>query len=204
MKSILTRTDYEDYLVYLYFGADPDPLMLCLNRAYLDFNRTLHGMGSLDSREALFAAARAALGQAICSLQGGAGIADQDAFDAWHHATCKSLADTCRAHRYDSFYVGQAQKWINMTLKYVFTMGEERLPGFTAVYPFCHVPLDNFLLQHLAPYGLKALPCAWSRLDDYECYLSCQRWIRDSFSLLPLDTEFLVWMGKPLPQRGTV
>ena len=74
-----------------------------------------------------------------------------------------------------------------MTLKYVFTMGEERLPKFAAVYPFCHVSLDNILLQRLSPYGLTALPCAWSRVDDYECYLTCQRWIREAFSLLSLD-----------------
>lgn len=67
--SILTRADYEDYLVYLYFGSAPDLLTRCLNRAYLDFNRTLHGMGIVDSHEALFAAARGSR-QGVRSIQG--------------------------------------------------------------------------------------------------------------------------------------
>jgi hypothetical protein len=51
--SILTRSDYEEYLVYLYFGAGPDYLRKSVDRAYLDFSRTLHGMSSLTSKDVL-------------------------------------------------------------------------------------------------------------------------------------------------------
>lgn len=202
--SVLTRADYEDFLVHLYFGASGDPLTSCLDRAYLDFSRTLHGIGVLAAREALYPKARAELAGAISSLREDAAHArHQDAFDDWHRATCAALAATYRAHGYENFYVGQGQKWINMTLKYVAVMGEDRLPGFAYLYPLCHVPLDNILLGRLSSHGMAALPCAWSRLDDYDCYLASQHWIRQNFSLVPLDTEFLAWMGKPVRRRDT-
>jgi len=69
------------------------------------------------------------------------------------------------------------------------------------LYPLCHVPLDNILLERLSHHGMAALPCAWSRLDDYECYLAAQHWIRRTFALVPLDAEFVAWMGKPVPRR---
>jgi hypothetical protein len=47
------------------------------------------------------------------------------------------------------FFVGQAQKWVNMTMKYIFTVGEQRIPGFDLVYTYCHVPLDNILLEKI-------------------------------------------------------
>jgi hypothetical protein len=41
-NSIISRADYENYLIYLYFGPNVD-LASCIDRAYLDFSRTLHG-----------------------------------------------------------------------------------------------------------------------------------------------------------------
>jgi hypothetical protein len=93
-------------------------------------------------------------------------------------------------------FVGQAQKWVNVTLKDVFTFGEARLPGFGHIYQFCHVPLDNIFIQYLAPYHPPKLSARWSRIRDYQEYWGFQRWIRNSFTTGPLDTEFLIWLGK--------
>jgi hypothetical protein len=38
------RSEYEDLLIFYYFGADEDRLRACRRRAYLDFNRTLRGI----------------------------------------------------------------------------------------------------------------------------------------------------------------
>jgi hypothetical protein len=48
-----TRADYENYLVYLYFGSDQDLLKACINRAYRDFNRPLHGFGKFENADEL-------------------------------------------------------------------------------------------------------------------------------------------------------
>jgi len=85
-----------------------------------------------------------------------------------------------------------------MTFKYIYVMGEPRLPGFDPLYDRCHVPLDRILLNALLHYGFQPLPCAWSKLDDYDFYLDRQRWVRSRFRLVPLDVEFLLWMGRPV------
>ncbi len=54
-------------------------------------------------------------------------------------------------------------------------------------------------MQRLKLYGFPVLGEVWSRIDDYS--LSYQIWIRDRFEFVPLDVEFLLWMGKELPDR---
>ncbi len=123
----------------------------------------------------------------------------QKDFDDWHRAACERLSAIYRECGYESFNVGHAQKWLNMTFKYIYVMGEQRLPGFGHLYDLCHVPLDNILMDSLRPYDFPSLPCAWSRLNNYDVYLDRQRWIRIHFKEAPLDVEFRLWMGKSLP-----
>ena len=85
-----------------------------------------------------------------------------------------------------------------MTLKYIFVMGDARVPGFQHLYNLCHVPLDNILMKALWEYGFEPLSCTWSGLNDYNIYLDRQRWVRSRFPLSPLDVEFKLWMEQPL------
>ncbi|MHB0988051.1 MAG: hypothetical protein ACYC3P_05205 [Bellilinea sp.] len=198
-RSKLTRTDYENYLVYLYFGSDQDLLKVCINRAYRDFNRTMHGFGKFEKAGQLYDAAVILLKESLDSLKSLASINSMTAeiFDNWHKTTCEkiiSLFDEKGFH----LFVGQAQKWVNMTLKYIFTIGEQRIEGFNFSYPFCHVPLDNVLLEQLERYDFPALNCAWSRLDNYDEYLQRQNWFRQKFTLAPMDVEFMLWLGQEI------
>jgi hypothetical protein len=196
--STLTRADYENYLVYLYFGSDQDLLKACINRAYRDFNRTLHGFGKFENAGELYTQAVSLLKDSFDSLKSmSTSQITAEVFDNWHKTTCERIISLFDSHSYHLF-VGQAQKWVNMTLKYIFTVGEQRIPGFEAVYHHCHVPLDNILLRQLEKYGFPMLNCAWSRLDDYGEYLQKQNWIRQRFSLVPMDVEFLLWLGKEI------
>lgn len=203
MQSILTRADYEDYLIRLYFGATPDPLAACIDRAYLDMNRTLHGISDLPGGGALRAAAGQALARSLNAVRATqVPVATQADFDRWHRATCEHLQQLYASHGYPSFAVGQGQKWINMALKYIYTFGSERLPGFERIYPFCHVPLDNILLDRLTAYGFPPLACPWSRLNDYDAYLAYQNRIRRHFVDIPLDVEFMLWLRRDVQVRA--
>ena len=193
-QSIVTRKDYEDYLLLLYFGRSENHLESCQDRAYRDFSRTLHGLRSVETGSVLYLQARAALGQSLRCLASTNSVM-QEQFDNWHEKTCEQLAEIYNQHSHRLF-VGQAQKWINMTFKYVFTFGEERLPGFTHLYPYCHVPLDNIFIDYLRPYNSPKLSTRWSRLTHYDEYLQFQYWIRRHFAPLPLDTEFMMWLGR--------
>lgn len=194
-SSTLTRDDYENYLVWLYFGADQDLTRACIKRAYRDFSRTLSGFGSFENKESLKRKAEVLLKESLDALK----LLQKDitatVFDDWHRETCKKIISLFADEGFPVF-VGQAQKWVNMTLKYIFTLGEKRVQGFEFIYSYCHVPFDKILLARLEKYGFPALDCAWSRLNNYDEYLEKQNWLRQRFSLAPMDVEFLLWMEK--------
>ena len=209
-RSVLTRSDYQDYLrvlvsskstdedtlVYLYFCKGDDYLFLCIERAYRDFSWTLHGLGKSPSKGAIKEQASSNLQHAVLELRRYSNrVTGQGIFDAWHQTICQRLVQTFGSFE-QPFHIGQAQKWVNMTLKYIYTLGESRLPGFGEVYPYCHAPLDNIFIERLKPYGFPELSSVWSRLDDYQQYLGYQYWIRRRFTLVPLDVEYCLWLGK--------
>lgn len=198
--SILTRSDYEDFLIRWVFGREPG-LTACITTAYGDLSRTVHGMGSLHTRDVLYEGAVALLGQSFEHLRHSR-LADQEAFDDWHRETCGSLKAVFARHG-QAFHVGQAQKWINMTFKYIYTLGESHVLGYGTLYPFCHVPLDNILIEQLSQYEFKALPDRWSRLDNYDIYLDRQKWVRHRFKEVPLDVELLLWQDPENRARST-
>lgn len=81
-----------------------------------------------------------------------------------------------------------------MTLKYVFVFGSVRLPGYEAIYRFCHVPIDNIILESQTFGGIRTFTKRWSRITDYNEYLSFQRAVRERFpESSPLAVEFWVW-----------
>jgi len=198
-SSKLTRADYENYLVYLYFGSDQDLLKACIKRAYRDFNRTMHGFGKFEKASQLYDDAVILLKESLDSLKLLSSISPMtvEVFDNWHKTTCEKITSLFDEQGFHLF-IGQAQKWVNMTLKYIFTVGEKRIEGFSFAYPFCHVPLDNILLEQLEKYNFPALKCAWSRLDNYDEYLQRQIWFRERFTLAPMDVEFMLWLGQEI------
>jgi hypothetical protein len=61
------RSEYEDLLIFYYFGADEDHLRACRRRAYLDFNRTLHG---IRANEGAYANAEKVLAGCLATIRG--------------------------------------------------------------------------------------------------------------------------------------
>ena len=81
---------------------------------------------------------------------------------------------------------GNAQKWLNMALKYLWLLGalpidikEERL----------HAPIDSYILQKLWNLKSDGVTCSadtfyykensWSKISDYDDYFNLQKVIRD-------------------------
>ena len=110
-----TQSDFDEFLLRLYFGQIGDYLRLCVDRAYLDFNRTLHGMAKEKRREAIRAAGASILLKSLRSLANGS-VGNQGVFDSWHRRTCEQLRKAFRKSGYSRFTVGHAQKWLNMML----------------------------------------------------------------------------------------
>ncbi|MGL5152426.1 MAG: hypothetical protein ACRC7N_17860 [Clostridium sp.] len=186
--SILTEKDYKEFLIFLYFGKNKDYMENCLNRAYRDFNIILHGFAKLKDKDKCYEEAKEYLRDRIIGLRSNK-IKNQKEYDVWHEDTCNGLKDKFNFYEYNEFYIGQSQKWINMTLKYIFLHGKDRIPGLTYLYNFCHIPIDNIILKKLN-FDFNV---AWSKLNDYQVYIEFQKNIRDK-NIIPLDFEFKLFM----------
>ncbi len=191
----LSAKEREDYLLLLYFGPSPkSPIRRCVRRAYLDLSRTLHGIGQIRDRQQLRVQSHQLLAERLDDLVRSTSVRSQSEFDSWHQALVKELRACYCDHGFKTFSVGQAQKWINMALKYAVTFGDEHIPGISRFFRLCHVPIDNIILQEIAALGGPPISVPWSRLVDYSEYFSLQTWIRRIFpDEEPLAVEFRLW-----------
>ena len=89
------------------------------------FNRTVHGIRMTESQEKylIFENYFKDLITQITSTK----LENQESFDSWHRNKCQELISLVIMHQNKKLYIGQAQKWINMTLKYLVALGNERV-----------------------------------------------------------------------------
>jgi hypothetical protein len=195
----LNPTDFEDFFIRTYFGQSTgDYIDLSIQRAYLDFNRTLHGISKLNSKDLLYTNAKTYLKTRLIKLSDGVMDPTEENFNNWHKETCDGLIEHYNQYHYQEFYYGHAQKWINMSLKYIFALREVRVPGFSKFTPFFHIPIDNIILKKMKQYHIPVFfDCAWSKMNNYDDYLQFQKWIRKNFQdNIPIELEFLLWLNK--------
>ncbi len=193
-----TTISHEDWIAYiysLYFGSG-DPLSNCIKRAYRDFSRTLHEVGEHPNREELTRSAKKLLLEEFRNVKK-IKFQNQEEFDTWHQSVCTDMQELYKHYGYDKLYIGQSQKWINMTYKYIFAYGAEQIDGYADIYQFCHVPIDNFVVNALKEKSNINPPKAitpWSRISDYQAYLNYQKLIAQTEPDVPLlDIEFYLW-----------
>lgn len=194
---IPSALDQADFLLRLYFGSGDDDLTRAIRRAYQDLSRTVYGIGAHPEARPL---AQETLRLELEALPTRDDVAAQSSFDAWHEDVCYKLSVAYEKGGYFGFCVGQAQKWLNMALKYIYVFGEARLPGYAGLYGFCHVPIDNIVLNSSEFEGLAQFCEAWSRITRYSDYFAFQVAVRKRFpSSPPLAVEFRVWQRNNAP-----
>jgi len=199
VQHALSTSDWDAFVAVCYFGREGDWLDRCIRRAYLDMNRTLHGLGTLGEGHAGWKSAMLRALRGRLTMLPGVHAWTQASFDAWHYESVDMLKRISSEHGFSSLSVGQAQKWINMSVKYAIALGERRVPGFFHVYDVAHVAIDSVVLGRLTELGMPPLGCAWSRLDEYNRYIQCQQWVRDRFrDEYPLEVEYRLWQEAPL------
>lgn len=159
-------------------------------RAYADLRRTIHGFGPHPAKDEIKDHIHASLRAFVADL---ATCDSQEEFDNRHDQWCTSACDYFD-HFPDpglsiSFHYGQAQKWLNMTLKYL------------AVLNHPHVPVDKYVYVEAAAAGIKRPPWpnGWSKLNR-ERYLNYQYQLREMVTSTsyrcPLDWEAGVWVTR--------
>ena len=189
--------------------------MVC---GYLDICRSpLKGIGQYISEPETLTTVRDAFVEkpftsAIYSL-----IEQKDDYDDWHKRLCNKIISHYFEFGYPWFTYGKAQKWINMTMKYIMLYNSEYSEKLKEYIPVFHVPIDRYIAPSIAKmihylpkdietrqFGIldasfdsqKANYC-WSKIDDYDDYLKCQIKLREALDpegLPPLRWEFDEWI----------
>ena len=193
IKYASVDVDSLEFLKAIYFGAESSLYSAAANRAYLDMNRTIRFNG-LDEKK------RKELHDFVCDLLK-MGIKKVEAnpprsqgqYDAWHCSTCKLIqkeytdVGIC-------FFIGQSQKWLNMTMKYLYIIGACDFDGY---FEFLHIPLDNYIFDiSKRELAVSRPERAWSRMENYEEeYLAYEKKLREAIKgMAPLRWEFRAWL----------
>jgi len=187
--SDVTQQDILNFWIRCYINPSTNPIDAVIDRAYRDFNRTLHGISKVQT-EAKYLNLKNVMYQIILEISN-VKFKNQREFDKWHESKCTSLITAFNVIANHKLYIGQAQKWLNMSLKYLFALGEDFISGIRINYTFFHIPIDNIIQDQLIKHGIPKLECSWSRIDDYCTYLNYQKMVRNKFlDQIPLAVEF--------------
>lgn len=224
-----------DFLLYSYFGCSSEDSeqtvkKKCAYRAYLDLARTVKYVYSSTELEKAtvgtdahaFIDIRKKRIEDVCSkLIESIEIFPNypGDFDTWHDRQCAQII--CQMNTpYDdgrkkflkdgfTFTYGQAQKWVNMTLKYLWLL--DMLPNGLSEAEL-HVPVDSFILEALKETqqfnteGNKITGSgesyyyngeAWSAISDPGNYKKLQDGIRDiakKRGISPIQWEGPAWI----------
>lgn len=185
--------DILDFLKAIYFGDFSNPMEAASSRAYRDMNRTIrfNGMSSI---------VRMKLRQEVTdifekeiSFLIKSGTKSQEEFDRWHYEICKLIRKAYNDSGVGLTF-GQAQKWVNMTIKYLYML---EFATFENVFSYLHIPLDNYVFDIASEVlNIERPKIAWSKWDDYENkYLGYQKEIRNKITdCEPLRWEFRYWL----------
>ena len=177
-------------------------------RAYRDVSRTLHGVAARTGADDIRTATHDAIVTFLTELRE---VKTQADFDALHHTWCQETIQRYGPATTESegmfLRYGQAQKWLNMALKYCAVLDH---PAITdTIYAVLHVPIDQIIYDNAATGLDLARPrtsddpasTAWSKLTDAQ-YRDYQRELRATLAdhhphTLPLDWEADVWASAP-------
>lgn len=112
-KTILTDYDYNLFYKSLVFGKVDNPIKSAVSGAYMDLRRTITGFAKNKNHDKILEKSKELLFKEIESMLN-RNILIQSEFDEWHKLCCEKLI---KVFENQKFYYGQAQKWINMSLK---------------------------------------------------------------------------------------
>lgn len=236
MNQLADNKKLMDFLLYSYFGCKSEDLaregiQKCAYRAYLDLNRRIafkYSSSELDKMQKdntdlakKYKEAKKALIESVCDII----LCSVDKYECvdgqfslWHKAKCEEIKGTMNTAVFqddslilksNSFTYGLAQKWVNMTLKYLWLL--DKLPNGLSEAEL-HVPVDSFILEALQETqlfnteGNKITGSgesyyyngeAWSAISDPGNYKKLQDGIRDiakKQGISPIQWEGPVWI----------
>lgn len=191
-NNLLTEQDVHHFLINAYFGSVDDPLYVAANSAYLDMNRTIefkkNGTITAEKKEELrnnvVSLIKTEIQDFIKNTK-----PSQDLYDDWHSSLCNAIIKSYTDANVP-FHYGQAQKWINMTMKYLCVLNHSEA---NKIVHLMHLPIDSIVFERAD--DLLTIPYPefrWSRMteDQYKEYLGN---IRDALSKQNPSYAPMIW-----------
>ncbi len=214
-------------LIFYEFGltesellTDSDKVILaCIKKAYRDMCRTITFTYAQDKiphdKKEDYLKKKAEWKKNVEDLivKGLSGLSeykDQEYFDSWHKSLCNDIIKLQdNKVLKEKLTVGQAQKWVNMSIKYLYLLGRN-----VASPKVLHIPVDDFIIHAAAvskesnigdKVDVKGLGVKgddvkpWSKIRDYEIYKKYQDTLRENYNPGNLvDWEEKAWMAESL------
>lgn len=245
----MSSKEMNDFLWFSYFGITPSEatadkdkaINKCIDRAYRDLNRTIkytYSQSALDkksdktltqddrkkyieAKQGLKKTLSGEIHEAINQLLNSSTCQ----FKEWHERICNKIIEKAKAENLEvnvlknNLTYGQAQKWVNMTLKYMWLMGLIE----DSQKQLC-VPIDNYILKvlyedynkEIKPFEIRkdgdiykvkqkndktAYP--WSKFPNASFYYGLDDKIKTIIGEeMPLDWENEVWLNASQPNES--
>lgn len=163
-----------------------NPVYAAGERAYRDLCRTIQFQDSGFDRNKTKIAVFGILDDRIRNLN----ATGQLEYDKWFEDTAAMINEEYKSI---SFYYGQAQKWINMTMKYLLCMGHEKI---SAYQQYLHAPVDSIVVKAASDIGVDTQGLdPWSRIDKsrYDKFQTELRTVLSEKNQSVIGWEFNVW-----------
>ncbi|SEQ39179.1 hypothetical protein SAMN02910369_01678 [Lachnospiraceae bacterium NE2001] len=168
-NEIKIKKETLDSLIFFYFGFTLDEdycdiITRIIEKAYVDATNQGAFNTIADPRKAkLSKYGKDGKGGSFKIVLDRIGILEKDEmvnFDGWHNETCNMLIKLYDKNGLkDIFTYGNAQKWINMTLKYIFLLNgisnnnaESILEKSSKICRYSsdfHIPIDSYIIDEL-------------------------------------------------------
>ena len=201
----MANKNLTNFLLYSYFGLTEDStkeekILAAVNRAYID--TASHVLHIPNGNEAFREKGTGEIIKAIEEYD-----KSEQTFSKWHETICNTLTD----RKFNVTY-GIAQKWVNMTMKYLWLLDE--LPEGVKSEDL-HIPIDRYIIDALWEYDCIELPikkgnrsylyknpsdyvAPWSEWNNYKSYNALQEQAKsviiNKFNISPIEWESKAWI----------
>lgn len=212
----MTENNAINFLLYSYFELtldDKEPAILdaAMERAYRDASgRVLSIAEELGGNEAYKGEAKEKLRSQITELSKLTTPVD---YEKWLYVTCEILlkAYTSAKDKNEdtAFYFGHAQKWVNMTMKYlyvikaIFKKYDKDVPSWLTLdlEKQLHIPVDSYIMEAARELKIQ-FPGKDDKLVTYSSAKSWSKWVCGDYEKFRKELEGKIPEDSPLDWEG--